>query len=305
VKFHSPWNLSRLMRSEANSLSDTLMPFGYLPRSTSARTGAGSGRRRFPAEAPESVLSYPHREVGMLRVLAGIALLATAPLAAAPILIDGSGYATGSNWGHAYVSGEGVYFSLPLEGTGVVYGDGRCRAGALCNITFEGSGDVAYPDEIIGTYLGQTITRDIFEEAGVSFRGSVAVHGFPYPSDYQSLNVPVSADWTGLIRIWPGGSESASIELKFAGAGPARVSLEAYPNDLVCPAPPGGWTEQPPQSCFATYFLVRGLDGTFTGTLEEVPEPATWTALGAAGLMAVIGATARRRKMLKELSRNK
>ncbi|HVX66523.1 MAG TPA: PEP-CTERM sorting domain-containing protein [Bryobacteraceae bacterium] len=110
--------------------------------------------------------------------------------------------------------------------------------------------------------------------------------------------MPGSADWTGLIRIWPGGYGTAGIEFKFAGTGPAQAFLEFQPNvysEDLCPAPPGGWTEPPPESCFYTNFLVRGVEGTFTGTLEEVPEPSTWTALGA-GLMAVIGAAARRRK---------
>jgi hypothetical protein len=229
--------------------------------------------------------------------LVGIAFLAAAPLAAAPILIDGTGYVTGGGWGHLYLSGEGVYFSAALA-SGVQFGEGSCRAGALCNIAFEGGGgadNVFDLTEVVGTYLGQTITTDTSVQVAVSFRGSVAVHGFPSPSESQSLNVPVSADWTGLIRIWPGGPESAGIELNFAGAGPAQAFLEATRPENVCPEPPGGWTAQPPQSCFATYFLVRSLDGTFTGTLEEVPEPATWTTFGAAGLMAVMARRGRRR----------
>ncbi len=240
----------------------------------------------------------------MLRVLAAVVLLATAPLTAAPILIDGSGYATGSGWGHAYLSGEGLYFSLALgTSSSGSYGYGTCRAGALCNIAFEGSGDASGPygdtTEIMGTYLGRTITTDTFARARVLFHGSVMVHGFPYPSDNQYLNVPASADWSGLIQIWPDGPESAGVELNFTGYGPVQVSLDAYPNQLECADPPGGWTEQPPESCFATHFHVRGVDGTFKGTLGEVPEPSTRSEFGAAGLMALIVAVARNRKCLK------
>lgn len=234
----------------------------------------------------------------MLRLLVRIALLVTAPLTATPILIDGYGNA-GSGYGHVDLFGQGVSISAALA-SGHEFGQASCRAGDFCNLTFEGNGAADNPvgdiTEIGGTYLGQSITPETYAHFEVSFHGSLPVQGLPYPSNYEYLSVPVSVAWTGLIRIWPGGPGTAGIELAFSASGPAQVSLEAYPNQLVCPTPPGGWTEQPPQSCFATNFLVRGLGGPLTGTLEQVPEPSTWTALGA-GLIALIGAAARRRRL--------
>ncbi len=235
----------------------------------------------------------------MLRVLVGTALLASGPLAAAPILIDGSGWMR-TLWGHVYLSGEGVYFSLALDGT--ARGNGKCRAGELCNITFQGGGSAYSPGsdetEIIGTYLGRPVPGDTFAETSVSFDGSVAVHWIPDPSDSNYfLTMPASVEWRGQIWIDTGGSGT---RLNFTGSGPVQVGMEVHRDwGLVCPAPPGGWTGEPPPECFATTFRVLGLYGTFRGTLEEVPEPSTLSELGVTGLMALIVAVARNRKCLR------
>jgi hypothetical protein len=184
----------------------------------------------------------------MFRIVTGIVLIVAGPLAAAPILVDGRGDGYDGAGADVDLVGEGFQFGLGLAG-GINPVGVFCDRGATCHIQLDGGGIAANLSEdgdMIGVYLGQTITLDTPAHAEAGF------HGFATFNE-QNPDVPARVDWSG--RIWFDG-----IELYFTGAGLARPAFNSYPmNDPGCHNRP----------CPGTFFVFRSLVGTFQGTLTK------------------------------------